>query len=126
MLRQDMTPRQKMYSDIIITAVEGGSDYWAFFTKYKWQDADGCEVAATVTIHPEDEAEVYALDIRKIGSALSRMANGGGFGRREAPEWWVKKWRKAYRECANGSWDFDANDADAIVQVAIFGEVVYG
>ena len=122
----NMTPRQKAYSDIIITAVEGGIGYWAFVTDYEWQDGSGDEIAATATIRPEDNNTAYSLSIEQIGSALHKMANGGGFGDEPAPEWWTRKWRKAYLECAGGEWDFDADDADAVVQVVCFGEVVYG
>ena len=126
MKRADLSPRQKVYGDILTTAVEGGSDYWAFFTRYRWEDEKGTLLSPTVTVHPEDNNDAHPVGVADIAKAMNTLNGGGGFGDKPAPEWWIRKWRKAYRECPTGDWDFDADDADVVLQVAIFGEVVYG
>ena len=123
-----MSERESMYRDILITAVEGGVNYWASVSEYKIKcdDETGEIVSVTATLADEDEDKEYAVDVATIRKGMSLLHKGGGHYRKPAPEWWVKKWRKAYRGCATGEWDYDACDADCVVQAGIFGEVVYG
>ena len=82
-----------------------------------------------VIVEDEDGAESKTIDTAAIRTAMAKLGRGEGYSNRpdvETPEWWTRKWRKAYKECGDGSWDFDASDADVVVQVACFGEVVYG
>ena len=126
--------RRQTYSDIIVTAVEGGIGYWSQCRNYRWQDDNGEEIPATVEVRECEEDGVPCGDWIKvtpdtIASALSRMSRGEGFSgnpKRPAPEWWTRKWRKAYRDCATGDFDFDASDADTIFQVAALGVLTYG
>ena len=125
--------RTQMYRDILITAIEGGINYWASVLHYDpdydvdtFSSGDGIHA---VIVEDEDGAESKTIDTKAIRSAMSKLHKGEGYSLRpdvETPEWWVKKWRRAYRDCATGDWDFDAADADVVVQVAVFGEVGYG
>lgn len=126
-----MSERTKMYRSILTTAIEGGINYWASVLHYDPDmDNDTLELGDechAVIVEDEDAAESKVIDTATIRKAMSKLHKGEGFSlTRETPEWWAKKWRKAYRECATGEWDFDATDADIVVQVALFGEVVYG
>lgn len=125
--------RTRMYRDILITAIEGGINYWASVLHYDpdidYATHDSGDGIHAVIVEDADGAKSQTIDTKAIRSAMSKLHKGEGYSLRshvETPEWWKKKWRKAYRECADGSWDFDAADADQIVQVAVFGEVVYG
>ena len=132
-MSEENNHRVQMYRSILITAIEGGINYWARVLHYNpdmntdtlpFYFGDECRA---VVVEDEDGAESKTIDTATIRKAMSKLSKGGGYRPDgTAPEWWTKKWRKAYKECADGSWDFDASDADTVVQVAIFGEVVYG
>lgn len=127
------TERTQMYRHILVTAIEGGINYWAHVLHYK-HDMDGrfygigpkCHA---VIVEDKDGAEPRIIDTESIRKAMAILYKGGGYSTRpevEAPDWWKRKWRRAYQDCADGSWDYDCTDADTVVQVACFGEVVYG
>ena len=128
---EQLSQRERFYIDILITAVEGGVNYWATVNGYRWSDGNGKQIANTRAVLIEDtEGEPkHVLNLATIAKGMSLLHKGGGFSKNkkvETPEWWVKKWRTAYRDCATGDWDFDACDADVVVQAGLFGEVVYG
>ena len=119
-----LTISQQEYSNIIITAVEGGSNYWASFRDYR-HHVDGEEVAATVSVRDREEPteQRKTVTIKEIASAFSRLARGEAG---EALAHQRPKWAKAYREIADGNWDYDATDADILMQVAVYGTVHFG
>ena len=121
------TERTQMYRDILTTAIEGGIDYWAHIVSVSRYVPDVSDAIALIKI--KRGAEPRIIDTESIRKAMVILNKGGGYSTRpevEAPDWWKRKWRRAYQDCADGSWDFDASDADTVVQVACFGEVVYG
>jgi len=123
--------REKFYLDILTTAVEGGINYWAQVVRYKWVDPRGGQRADThaVVIDAEDDDETpkrHDVTLATIRKGINLLRNGGGHHIKPAPEWFHKKWRDAYAGCGDASWDFDAGDADCVVQAGLFGEVVYG
>lgn len=127
------TERTQIYRDILVTAIEGGINYWATVLHYKHDmhptTAELGPRCHAIIVEDEDGAESKTIDTAAIRKAMSILHKGGGYSTRpgaEAPDWWKKKWRRAYQDCADGSWDYDASDADAVVQVACFGEVIYG
>lgn len=110
--------RATFLADIIIAAVEGGTGYWASVSAYKW--TDGPEVT-TATLHPEDEpgaAHVVTLDVIAHGFAAirenDRICSAG------------LRALIVAADRSNDAGDVDADAADAIVQAALFGELVYG
>jgi len=123
--------RIQTYRSILTTAIEGGISYWATVLKYSPDMHDdtldlGPACSATI-LDSEDPGTRYDLNTATIRSAMAKLHKGGGYRPDgTSPDWWAKKWRAAYRDCATGEWDFDASDADVVVQVAVFGEVVYG
>lgn len=114
--------------DLITTAVEGGINYWAQVSGYQW---DGVPVQVTVhEIEPsEDQKEAVVCKVttvemvQAIGDlvagrvkAFSSMGYGQTFRDR------LIAWMTGNED----DFDFDANDADAMMQIACLGEVVYG
>lgn len=114
-----------IYDDLLITAIEGGINYWAEVSDYHHGAND--ETSATVY---EDDADtdgvtVTTTDIRR---AVRQVATkgipaadpGSDLGDR------FKAGCNAALRGRGGDWDFDATAADALIQVAMFGDVVYG
>jgi len=124
------TPREQHYKDIFITAIEGGINYWFDLVHIDHDSEDPIELGNDCqAVGFEDDGDVgpsHIITLATIRKGMSILRKGGGHHQKPAPEWWVKKWRHAYRDCADGSWDFDATDADMVVQVGLLGDVVYG
>ena len=115
----------KMIEDILCSAFEGGITYWAenvsckdnddmkkvggwkheYLTKTKKKDA-------IMYIHDIETGERYPITKKSIIDALQKM---------DKPEY---KYTKALNRILNGQWD--ADDADIVVQTACFGHVVFG
>jgi hypothetical protein len=127
-------------ADVVITAVEGGTNYWAEVKDYNWS-----------TWYEKDEArsnETYSFDrvkdlpedfvfvqIREDAEQVEpeRFSNTWIPLTREVIEKGVRLCFERYPqlitvdEGSNGEVDFnvDADGADVIVQLAIFEEVIY-
>ena len=115
----------ELIEDILCTAFEGGITYWAdniscednkdmkkvggwkhkYLTKTKKKDA-------VMYIHESETGEKYPITKKLIIDALQKM---------DTPEY---KYTKALDRILNEQ--YDADDADIVVQTACFGEVVYG
>jgi len=118
--------------DILTTAIEGGIGYWCCLDnshpdwveareQWKAEHKDEipcyCDVAyqvmkngKAVILEDEEDDTIYELTLEKFqqGCALYTQRTG-------------KDIHKAMDES-----DFDANDADAIIQFAVNGEIIYG
>ena len=118
----DLSVRHQCYSDIIVTAAEGGIAYWASCRDYR-HEVDGVAVGACVRVRDaEDRSEPRRLiTVGSIARAFARVARGEGI-----PQSRQAYWLRAYREAGDGSWDYDAEDADVLVQVAAYGDIVFG
>jgi|SRR5579871_1964706 len=76
----------------------------------------GSVIIRELNCDEDDPAGVHTLDLAAIKNGLTRMA-------KKAPGIFLT----LYDHCANdGSPDYDGYTADALVQFAVFGEVVYG
>ncbi|MGZ4518826.1 MAG: hypothetical protein ACXVGB_00210 [Mycobacteriaceae bacterium] len=137
----ETTERDQLYFDIFVTALEGGIGYWSECSAYHWMgDSDsGDDLLGfyAVVNDVEDEDKEYIIDrstiVKGFNAILSARAPfyehigithtqcadvkylGPGLARAV---------RMAHRNIEEA--DFDAADADAIVQVGLFGELVYG
>ena len=118
--------REEFLADIITTAIEGGTGYWALVHEYKWSERPPSEVYAVISedeeqIGSEAEAPGYhRIDIDVIAK---------GIGRIREDAFPINSHLKAeilLADRENEGGDIDADSADAIVQAAIFGELVYG
>lgn len=113
------TLTDQMADDIITTAIEGGIQYWAEVQSYRW-DGQPAEIGtiATVIDHIEDNGKVLTID---------RAVVRRGWRKLFTPEW--KHLRDHYGEInidPDGDHDIDSSGADNIVQLGLFGDVVYG
>tara|TARA_R100000781_G_scaffold56242_1_gene36534 strand:- start:7 stop:402 length:396 start_codon:yes stop_codon:yes gene_type:complete len=115
----------EMIEHLLCSAFEGGITYWAnnvsckdnddmkkvggwkheYLTKTKKKDA-------VMYIHDIETGEKYQITKKSVIDALQKMDN---------PEY---KYTKALKRILDGQWD--ADDADIVVQTACFGQVVFG
>lgn len=122
------------YSDVIVTAVEGGIGYWSrcsdYDHGYKWnEDCESRHQPASVTVHElvDEQANTYKAGVKittkEIASAMQRIAD---FGQQieYAGDEWRGRMAGALRE--KDAYDIDAGDADVIMQIAVLGCITYG
>lgn len=136
--------RQSFYAGIISTALEGGIGYWSAAEEYRWFDpyleGGSCEPGpqgtanAYAVIVPADEESSWAewpehdggqrvrVGIELVRRAVNQIVRGevGHHIRDDI----VTKIRRGLREWDAG--EIDADAADVIVQVGVFGKVVFG
>lgn len=93
-----------MAQDILITAVEGGIDYWAVVYFY-----DPEEGIAWIAVD-EDPDERYLITTEKIQSAVPELVESG-----QVAGWILEGLPD----------DVDSVLADCIIQWACFGEVIF-
>jgi hypothetical protein len=127
---------KQLLKDLLITAIEGGSDYWMLINPIDWQ-----KVKATIKFI-EDEEEFSNLSFaEKIWEAM--VFNGEDWSIRIHDEenydylgkLSIDSMHKAmgimkrdytwhYDNAINDNWD--AETADAFIQLAVMGDIVYG
>jgi hypothetical protein len=126
--------RAEFLGDIITTAVEGGTGYWAQVSQYQY-DYDG-ETRLSVgqlvgqgtraVLHEMNDAED---GYREEGLVLDLDAVARGIGRVVRGETDVAdryRQRIAAADRLNDAGNLDAEDADIIAQTGLLGEVRYG
>jgi hypothetical protein len=104
--------RTEFLSDVLITAVEGGINYWAQVTAY--DPDDGRAVVL------DEDGDEFVVDGDKLATALGRIRRGEVKYLDASVARFITE---ASRE--NEAGDIDAGLADAIFQVAALGELVY-
>ena len=113
-LQTTLEVEEQFLMDILVTAVEGGINYWcALMTVERNDDLD----VLSFTGHDhEDIDEKFSCDIHAVLRALEVIVNsqGGEFVG-------IKQYIIEQDACM-----IDAEVADTIVQIAIFNEVTYG
>lgn len=122
--------RDQLLFDTFVTALEGGIGYWSGCLKYHW-------------MHPPAEGNTYGdEDVRGFYAEVQESEDEGGVIYRidravmakglklAATEWRDKlHWSDGYPPLVvteDTDWCPDAGDADMVVQLGLFGEVVYG
>jgi hypothetical protein len=124
---------KRLVHDVFVTALEGGINYWSDCDEYHWsrRDANGERV--------EDLDGFYAM-IREEGSdgslRVDRHVIERGLRLAVTPEIAEKVFDYALQDVAVAfmtgnkglldNLDFDAGTADCVVQLGLFGEVIYG
>ena len=127
----------QLSADLITTAVEGGINYWASASNYRCPNSDPGATRVTV-YEDDDEGKVpHVVDVAKMNETVAKLVAGdfkpfytGGYD----DTYQVRVTALFRRITASGSadldndgdYDFDAGDADCMLQLAVFGEVVYG
>lgn len=97
--------------DIIVTALEGGIGYWCQASVY--EHTEGQPHRAIVHQLNEDES-----GYEHRGMTIDRAAIIDGL-KRLAPKYSTQLGRLVND-------DYDSDDADVVVQMALFGDVIYG
>jgi hypothetical protein len=104
--------RERFLADIICTAVEGGINFWAAVSVYKWDGLPPREWHAVVHRLKDDETDYVDAGLKlDIDGELVNTTM-------------LKGIRAADKE--NDAAYIDSYDASAIVQAGLFGEVIYG
>lgn len=135
--------RKEFLADVITTAVEGGTGYWAQVSQYQWVDTygylteegqDRVHVSVGERNGDEPRATLHELDddesgYKPEGLELTLDVVARGIGRIQRGEVSLSDWYRdrilaASRE--NDAGQIDAGDADTIVQAGLLGEVRYG
>ena len=99
---------EPMVQDLFVTACEGGINYWAFVNDY-----DFVKITATI-LDIEDETE-YAVTAETIIDGVLQVA------RRIAED---DNYLRLMQEIQHTT--YDAIGADIVLQMGIFGELIYG
>lgn len=125
--------RTEFITDVFTTALEGGINYWAVVTEYQH---DGDYPHATIVdaeAHYQDEITpetTWHVDLDTIAKGLNRITKAKAGEIEYLHEGHRRLVAAANRanDCAPDGHndDIDADVADNILQVALFGKVVYG
>ena len=137
---QTLTKWQQLWIDILITAIEGGCNYWAAIIKYKHSVVPAFATIIELQDSGEEslgEVTVTSEDIGKVVGKIAVLIKAGESGSpiRFLGQNTIQAVREAMKDPENA--DFDADTADQILQLAFFGvarggieletmEIVYG
>jgi hypothetical protein len=110
--------RNQIIIDTFITAVEGGINYWASLSEYSHKEG-----AETITVWEDSESEEGTTHV-VVPEDLRKVFTGIRSGKIEVAPYIAEQVKLAYVD--PDSCDIDADVADVIFQIAIFGQVVFG
>lgn len=107
---------EQLLRDLLVTAVEGGSDYWAEFEDVQ-RDAELNILSVTVW-----EQEASSPDNTRISATITPTSMALGLERLAQAKFpsALTHFRNAITE------EGDAETADVVLQMAVFGDLVYG
>lgn len=120
------TDRDLALNGVFTTALEGGIGYWSTCSRYKWGVTDPAdptgkrlvEALDFVAVIQEDGTE-YVIDRGVIARGIREAKKRGN---------WATYHARALNDLTFGKWedlDYDADTADLIVQMGLFGEYRY-
>lgn len=132
-----LSPKEKFCAETLTNAIEGGITYWAQGRKFvRISDEDGddmalCYLSCELRPDPsEGPAFTYgdkrnawqAINLETLQTAVELIlsAEGVGLCRKDIREDILIDWNDP-DSCRS-----DADTADVIVQIALFGEIVFG
>lgn len=119
--RQRSEARTEFLTYVLVTAVEGGINYWASVSGYHPEDADPSRIG--VTVHDELSDDAYRVTLDTIAKGISVLKDKDKFPFAHRG-YWLQFWLADRTNGDDG--DYDAGIADCILQAGLFGEVVYG
>ena len=102
----------EFYNDLFVTAMEGGVNTWADVRSYNWDDLRN--FSAILVDFDSGKKHLVNRNVIARGYKMARSAD----------IYWSSGERPPM--IPSDDWDYDAGDADMIVQLGLFGEVVYG
>lgn len=131
MTRTKPSALDQLLLDLFTTALEGGINYWSHCSSYHWSHSgddltlghglEDYKGFYAIIIEDEDDTE-HRID-RSIVARGYRLATDTPMRSSIA---WSSGEKPPLVVGPDTDWDFDADDADCIVQLGLFGEVVYG
>lgn len=103
----------QLLNDIFVTAIEGGINYWCNVNQYN-HDIDNYSANVTITESPKDFVQLdYTINQETVINGINKIANAQS--------------RRCKEIMSNiMTENFDAEDADLITQVGLFGTPVFG
>lgn len=118
-------PADELLHGLFTTALEGGIGYWSAASSYHWSRGD------------DDDLLGFYADIEDMedGDALYRISRNTmrrGYELAISANWcdrlnWSTESPPSLLDTEGiEDWDYDAGDADMIVQLGLFGDVRYG
>lgn len=119
----DLELSDKEVVSIYTTAMEGGIGYWAIANEYKWmylyedwnndivKELDDDQVLVLLSDTEDDDFKDVELTPAKIRAGVKLL---------------IEKYPHMYQILDGDEFNVDADGADAIVQLGLFGEIVYG
>lgn len=126
-----MSHYDQLMLDLFTTALEGGIGYWSVCSEYHWCNEDGTEdlrgffaIIEDSEDMPEDPDDYECNPIRIDRSTMVMGYELARTDWRDRISWSCDK--PPFIPSADNDWDYDAGDADVIVQLGLFGEVRYG
>lgn len=120
MTTQTKPDRAEFLAYTVVAAVEGGINYWAEIKDYQWREDDnGRMTTASASVRAE-RGEWRELTPETIEAGIAKLKTGEVEINKTVLSWIVTG------DALNDATDIDATAADCIVQVALFGELVYG
>jgi hypothetical protein len=120
----EATPRTRLLHGLFTTALEGGIGYWSQCSSYRWSTGDG-ETDDFMHYHAnivdaEDDGVPYRIDRDTMSRGYTLATTTWS----DRLAWSTEPPPVVVTD--DTDWDYDAGDADLIVQLGLFGEVIYG
>lgn len=117
---------RQLLRDLLCTAVEGGSNYWADFDQRKRTDnLDYLSIRVTEhETHSEQQTTPYRRTVKAehLAIGLQRLATAAA--EHEADP--LKGFATAAQHLADALQNHDTGTADVVLQMTVFGELIYG
>lgn len=126
MARTRSIERSQFLTDILVTAVEGGMNYWAETKDYAWQFDEGKAAWAHVNLRETNEGDDPPGPWHQV--TIDTVAHGLYLIQKQEIPYLDSSMRKTIIGAdftLDPDGEIDAGLADVIVQVALFGEVRY-
>lgn len=118
--------RNELLHAIFTTAIEGGVNYWSECRSYRWSvDGTGNEsdlIGFQAMLRDSETGKEWLTVNRETISEGYRLASTTYKDRIS----WSSGDNPPLVITDDTDWDFDAMDADVIVQLGLFGDVIYG
>jgi hypothetical protein len=128
--------RETFLADIVTTAVEGGMNYWAQTSGYRWYSLSLPDGGGSADPSPAGGGNAYAK-VHEFGDEpkvikvhdLTIETVAKGIGILKKPETEISPYLRRTllgADTENDAGEVDAEGADVLVQLGLFGEIVYG
>jgi len=120
--------RDLALNGVFTTALEGGIGYWSTCSVYRWGVTDperadrlveALDFVAVIRETEDEDAPEYVIDRGVIARGIREAKKRGN---------WAEYHARALNDLTFGKWDdldYDADTADLIVQMGLFGEYRY-